>query len=71
MLLSGIPKGRKWTWEKILEADPHNVDLQTDGYTSIVPLASNSFLIAYCDMAHVDGRGRKRKGVKVRRVACE
>jgi hypothetical protein len=68
VLPTGIAKGSKWTWEKILQADPNNVNLQKDGYTSIVPLGDDTFLIAYCDLAHGDIRGRKRRAVKVRTV---
>jgi hypothetical protein len=68
VLATGIPKGRKWTWEKILQADPERVELQKDGYTSLLPLGGDRFLIAYCDMAHEDSRGRERRAVKVRTV---
>ena len=68
VLPSGLPRKARWTWEQILRADPNNVDLQKDGYTSIVPLRDDTFLIAYSDMAHVDAKGRKRKAVKVRTV---
>lgn len=68
VLPAGLPKGSRWTWEEVLQADPNHVGLQKDGYTSMVPVAQDSFLLAYCDMAHEDVRGRKRKAAKVRRV---
>jgi hypothetical protein len=68
VLPPGIPKESKWTWEEAFRADGDHIDLQKDGYTSIVPLRDDTFLLAYCDMAHVDSKGRKRRAAKVRTV---
>lgn len=72
VLPTGLPpRNGTWTWEEILEASAANEDVQKDGYTSIVPLAADSFLIAYCDLARVDARGRKRKAVLTRRIRVD
>ncbi|MBI4027941.1 MAG: hypothetical protein HY360_23355 [Verrucomicrobia bacterium] len=71
MLPTGMPKQGGWTWEKILQEDPHHVHLQKDGYTCLMPIADNRFLIAYCDQAHVDAKGRIRKAAKVRTVTVD
>jgi len=69
VLPTGIPaKSRAWKWERILNETWGSPTIQRDGYTSVLPVGEDRLLIAYCDMAYIDARGRRRKAVKVRTV---
>lgn len=61
--------GRTWTKPvAIRRGGTGHVMKETCGYTSILKLDANSFLLAYSDFEHKAPDGRQRKAILVRRV---
>jgi hypothetical protein len=61
--------GRTWTDPITLrKGDPTKLTAGTCGYTSILNLDGNSFLVAYSDFEHKGKDGRQRKAILVRKV---
>lgn len=74
VLPKGLPKkrgGGTWKWEELLHAGEAGRDVQKDGYTSMLAIHDDTFLITYTDQAHVDSRGRKRKALIVRPITVK
>ena len=68
VLLSFSPDGtgNEWTSPQRIFEESH--DKQSCGYTGLLPLSDDTFLIAYADYFHVDQRGRTRRAIKVQPV---
>lgn len=61
--------GRQWDKPlTLVKGDPEKLNNKTDGYTVMLPLGKNEFLIGYTDFEHVDAKGQKRKAILVRRI---
>ena len=61
--------GRHWeTPITILPGDDAHLSTKTDGYTEMIPIGLDEFLLAYTDFEGVDQTGAKRKTILVRRV---
>ncbi len=61
--------GKTWGPPLTLVAgDPARKDGKTDGYTALLPLGKNAFLIGYTDFEYPDAQGRKCKAILVRRA---
>ncbi len=61
--------GRKWTKPiPIVRGSHKDKNADSDGYTGMVPLGPNCFLLAYQKMRHKDNDGKVRKAILVRRV---
>jgi hypothetical protein len=61
--------GHTWTAPITLRVgDPEKWLTKSCGYTSIVHVGPNSFLVAYSDFEHRDENGVMRKAILVRRV---
>ena len=52
----------------LIEGRADDITRHTCGYTSLLPLDTTSFLVAYSDFLHRDAGGRTRKAILVRRV---
>ena len=64
--------GREWTEPITLrQGDNEKWLTKTCGYTSIVTLSDNEFLIAYSDFEHKDEKGQVYKAILVGRVKLE
>jgi len=62
-------EGREWTNPyPLLAGDAGDVTAHTCGYTSLVPLGGDRFLIAYSDFRHRAEDGSQRKAICVREV---
>lgn len=73
------PDGRKWsdpyemlplTGDATKEQSGYTATI-SDGYTDLLPLGDDSFLLIYTDFAHKTASGEIRKAVKVRRVTVK
>ncbi|MCF7853876.1 MAG: glycoside hydrolase [Candidatus Pacebacteria bacterium] len=65
------PNGTGESWTKqvaVIEGDPAEKSKHTCGYTSLMPLDDDSFLIAYSDFLYADERGAQCKAILTRRV---
>jgi len=74
VLPTGLPKGKsaQWNWNNdILFNKGGTNEIQKDGYTSLLALGPNRFLIAYTDVRYRDARGRIRKAAMVREVTVD
>jgi len=61
--------GRTWTTPvAIRKGRSGHVMKETCGYTSVLTLDANSFLLAYSDFEHKDAAGKQRKAILVRRI---
>jgi len=63
--------GTGHSWVKpitILPGDRDLLSTKTDGYTDLIPIGPDEFLLAYTDFETKDEMGRHRKAVLVRRV---
>lgn len=61
--------GRSWTPPiTILTGDKDHLSAKTDGYTGLLPVGPDEFLLAYTDFEVEDEQGRPRKSVLTRRV---
>ena len=64
--------GSDWTKPVTLrKGDPDSLLAKTCGYTSILPVSSNEFLIAYSDFEYMTEPGATCKAILVRRVALD
>jgi BNR repeat-like domain len=68
MKFSGDGTGRKWTKPVSLVPARGNWSELSCGYTSLLAVGKDEFLIAYSDFKHRDAKGRERKAIMVRRV---
>jgi hypothetical protein len=69
--LSFSPNGGGRTWTDpvtIRKGNPKQVMMKTCGYTDLMALDADSFLMVYSDFEHKDENGRQRKAILVRRV---
>jgi hypothetical protein len=69
--LSFSPNGGGRTWTDPLtvrKGNPKKVTTKTCGYSDLLALDADSFLIAYSDFEHKDKQGQQRKAILVRRV---
>jgi hypothetical protein len=61
-------RGREWTEPVSLIPATGKWDAQSCGYTSMLAVGPDEFLIAYSDFNHRDAKGRACKAILVRRV---
>jgi hypothetical protein len=69
--LSFSPNGGGRTWTDpvaVRKGDPKQVMTKTCGYTDMLAVGPDAFLIAYSDFEYKDGSGQQRKAILVRRV---
>ena len=72
LLFSHDRSAREWTQPlSILAGDPDRIDAHTCGYTSLLALDGDSFLLAYSDFDHDVGDGREAKAILVRKIAVQ
>ena len=61
--------GERWAvHETLIEGDPVERQKHTCGYTSLMPLDDESFLIAYSDFLYKNEKGEQCKAILTRRV---
>jgi hypothetical protein len=61
--------GEQWSEPAVLVQGSHDaITRDTCGYTSLLPIADDAFLIAWSDFRHRDASGRRRKAILVRQV---
>ena len=61
--------GERWTTHRtVIRGDHAQIAKHTCGYTSLLALDDQSFLIAYSDFLHRDDRGEQCKAILTRRV---
>ncbi len=62
-------RGREWSEPlTLIQGDHADRTKHSCGYTSLLPLAADTFLIAYSDFLHVDSDGNRRKAVLARQI---
>jgi len=65
------PDGNARDWSDpitLIPGDPDETGRYSCGYTSLLELSDDSFLIAYSDFEHRDAEGTKRKAILTRKV---
>lgn len=69
VLLSFSPEGTGESWTEPVQLFPEEIhEKQGCGYTSLLSLDEDRFLIAFADFLHVDSRDRTRKAIKVQEI---
>ncbi len=69
LLFSPDGLGRHWVGPlSIIEGDREAASEHSCGYTRLLPVAEDAFLIAYSDFKHVENDGQVGKSIAVRRI---